>query len=101
MPSVLDFDMLRDTQFIETLGVHDLTKRITKQTEQIKKIADTLGNFSQEHKGIWVYPSDADGERQYWIDHRQRVREQNTKTMQRIREAQARSAARSQDEPDS
>lgn len=101
MPSVLDFDMLRDTQFLETLGVHDLTKRITKQTEQIKKIADALGNFSQEHKGIWVYPSDADGERQYWIDYRQRVREQNTKTMQRIREAQARNAARSQDESDS
>lgn len=96
--STLDFNILRDTQFVKTYTLHDLTKRVETQTEQIAKIASALNDFSKEHKGIWVYPSDADAERQYWIDYRTRLQEQRELRLQRIREAQVRNAARSQDE---
>ncbi len=99
--STLDFDILRDTQFIKTYTLHDLTNRVEKQTEQIANIAGALNDFSKEHKGIWVYPSDAEAERQYWVHYRAQLKEQRELRLQRIREAQARNAERSQDEPDS
>lgn len=98
MRSTLDFDLLRDTTRVETYTVHDLTKRIKEQSVQISKIAMHLEDFGREHKGIWVYPSDADAERQYWAEYTKRARERRAKLNQRIAEAQARSAAKKRGE---
>jgi len=98
MRSTLDFDLLRDTTRVETNTVHDLTNRIKEQNNQIAKIATHLEDFGREHKGIWVYPSNADDERQYWAEYAKRVKERRAKLDQNIREAQARSAARKRGE---
>lgn len=68
MKSTLDFDTLRDTLRPETLTVHDLTKKIEKQTDQLKDIAKELAKFSQEHKGIWVYTGPGDVESKHRAD---------------------------------
>lgn len=100
MRSTLDFDLLRDTMHVTTYTVHDLTKRIEKQQKALEAIATQLGNFSQEHKGIWVYPSDADAERQYWVDHAEQLRNQPRTYRELVRQSQERRAARNRAETD-
>ena len=100
MRSTLDADLLRDTMKTTTYTVHDLTKRIEKQQKALEKIAEQLQNFSKEHKGIWVYPSDADAERQYWADYAEELRQRRAALNQRIREAQARNAGEQADPAD-
>jgi hypothetical protein len=93
MRSTLDFDLLRDTTRVETYTIHDLAKRVKEQCAQFAKIATHLENFGLKHKGIWVYPSDADAERQYWNEFAERIRRRRAIRDQHIDEAQARSAA--------
>ena len=97
MRSTLDFNLLRDTTRVETLTLHDLTKRFKEQNGQIAKIATHLENFGREHKGIWVYPSSADAERQYWSEFTETMRQRRAIRDQRILEAQERNAARTRD----
>lgn len=92
MRSILDFDLLRDTTRVSTHTMHELTKETEKQVEQLSKIADRLGDFGKEHKGVWVYPSSADDERQYWVDRAEAIREQRRQRDQRILGAQQRNA---------
>jgi peptidoglycan hydrolase CwlO-like protein len=77
-----------------TYTIHDLTKRIEKQQKALEAIATQLANYSNEHKGIWVYPSAAADERQYRADQREQLQERRDKLFRRIGEAQERYAAR-------
>lgn len=92
--SILDFDMLRDTMRIDTHTVHELTKETKKQVEQLAKITGILGGFGQEHKGVWIYPSSADDERQYKSDYAEALRQRRQQLGERIFRAQQRNNAK-------
>lgn len=84
MRSILDFDLLRDTMRVSTHTVHELTKETKKQAEQLAKITGILGGFGQEHKGVWVYPSNADDERQYKTKYAEAIRRRRQNLHERL-----------------
>ncbi|GJP28819.1 hypothetical protein NJB18091_15660 [Mycobacterium marinum] len=79
----LDFNMLDGTTRVDIQTMHDLTKKVESLRDHVQGISDTLQNYTKEHKGVWVYPADADAERSYRVD-------QNNKLMERIKAAQNR-----------
>jgi hypothetical protein len=65
--AVLDWAPLNAKVTVETKNLHDLAKdleaKLAAQNKQLTSIAKSLAEFSDEHKGVWVYPTDADAER--------------------------------------
>ncbi|OZG27699.1 hypothetical protein BH683_017665 [Williamsia sp. 1138] len=65
--AVLDWTPLQAKVTVETKNLHSLAKdleaKLGAQNAQLASIARSLTEFGDEHKGVWVYPTDADAER--------------------------------------
>lgn len=57
--SVLDWDMLKDTQRLEIKSIHHVAKLIEKQNVKLDGIAKTLAAFTSPDKGIFTFGGDA------------------------------------------
>jgi hypothetical protein len=77
----LDFNLLDGATQIDIRTVHDLTKLVESLRDQIRGMTNILEGFTKEHKGVWVYPADADAERSYQT-------EKNNKLMAKLKQRQ-------------
>lgn len=67
--SVLDWDSHETSTRVSVKTVHHvatvLDREMKVQNNELHKIRQTLKGFRSEHHGIWVYPADAEKEREY------------------------------------
>ncbi|MDL9935478.1 hypothetical protein QSJ18_01840 [Gordonia sp. ABSL1-1] len=88
-PVLLDFNLLLGTTRVERKTIHDVAKtldaQLKKTNELAKKVQITLESYSvDEHRGIWVYPADADDERRHRAQQAQERAERSERNRERL-----------------
>lgn len=92
--AILDWTTFDTTVTVETKNLHDLVKDFDKKlkstNQHLENIAKSLAEFGDEHKGVWVYPTDAEGERQHRVEQQRAREERGRAAMARLGALRAR-----------